>query len=51
MRFALLGNHPDALEMACALVDSGRHQLTAFTATIPDAIRQRGEQTPSRSPI
>ncbi len=42
MRFALLGNHPDALEMACALVDSGRHQLTAFTATIPDAIRQRG---------
>src|SRR5579872_1767810 len=41
MRFALLGNHPDALEMACALVDSGRHQLTAFTANVPDDIRQR----------
>src|SRR5579872_1109808 len=39
MRFALLGNHPDALEMACALVDSGRHQLTAFTANVPDDIR------------
>jgi predicted dehydrogenase len=41
MRFALLGNHPDALEMACALVQSGRHQLVAFTATIPDDLRQQ----------
>src|SRR3954453_19479848 len=27
MRFALLGNHPDGLAMAGALVASGRHQL------------------------
>ena len=31
MRFALLGNHPDGLEMACALVESGRHELIAYT--------------------
>ncbi len=41
MRFALLGNHPDALALACALVDSGRHQLAAFTATVADDVRQR----------
>lgn len=27
MRFALLGNHPDGLAVARALIDSGRHQL------------------------
>jgi predicted dehydrogenase len=32
MRFALLGTHPDGLAMASALVASGRHELTAFTA-------------------
>jgi predicted dehydrogenase len=41
MRFALLGNHPDALEMACALVDSRRHQLAVFTANVADDLRQR----------
>jgi predicted dehydrogenase len=41
MRFALLGNHSDALEMASALVDSGRHQLAAFTANVADEYRQR----------
>jgi predicted dehydrogenase len=32
MRFALLGNHPDGLAVAGALVDSGRHQLVAVSA-------------------
>jgi predicted dehydrogenase len=32
MRFALLGTHPDGLEMASALVESGRHQLVVHTA-------------------
>jgi len=41
MRFALLGNHPDALEMTCALVQSGRHHLAAFTAAVPDDLRRR----------
>ena len=31
MRFALLGNHPDGLDLAEALVASGRHMLAAFT--------------------
>jgi predicted dehydrogenase len=31
MRFALLGTHPDGLEMARALVASGRHELLAYT--------------------
>jgi predicted dehydrogenase len=35
MRFALLGNHPDGLEMAVALVASGRHQLVVTTQTPP----------------
>ena len=35
MRFALLGNHPDGLALARALVDSGRHEFVAFTAAIP----------------
>jgi predicted dehydrogenase len=41
MRFALLGSHPDALDMACALVQSGRHQLAAFTAVVSDDLRRR----------
>ncbi len=32
MRFALLGGDPDGLEMASALVESGRHTLAAYTA-------------------
>src|ERR671935_236752 len=34
MRFALLGNHPDGVAMACALVDSGRHRLAAYTSPV-----------------
>jgi predicted dehydrogenase len=37
MRFALLGDHPDGLEMADALVASGRHQVLACTGRPPDA--------------
>jgi predicted dehydrogenase len=32
MLFALLGSDPDGVDMACALVQSGRHELTAFTS-------------------
>jgi predicted dehydrogenase len=41
MRFALLGDHPDGLDLAGALVDSGRHQLAACTQPLPEAVRQR----------
>jgi predicted dehydrogenase len=41
MRFAILGSHTDGLEMACALVASGRHQLLACTTPLPDAYRSR----------
>ena len=39
MQFALLGNHPDGLEMTAALLASGRHQLlyVAGTALSSDA--------------
>jgi predicted dehydrogenase len=30
MRFALLGDHPDGLDMAHALVESGRHELAVY---------------------
>jgi predicted dehydrogenase len=30
MRFALLGNHPDGIQMARALFESGRHELIAY---------------------
>jgi predicted dehydrogenase len=36
MRFALLGTHPDGLEMACALAATGRHELAAYTALPSD---------------
>jgi predicted dehydrogenase len=32
MRFALLGNHPDGLDMAAALVATGRHQIIALAS-------------------
>src|SRR4051794_36844388 len=35
MRFAILGNHPDGLAMATALVTSGRHEQT--TRQVSDA--------------
>jgi predicted dehydrogenase len=31
MRFALLGDHPDGLDMARALVESGRHELASYS--------------------
>jgi predicted dehydrogenase len=33
MHFALLGNHPDGLEMACCLAETGKHQLGAYTSS------------------
>ena len=33
MRFALLGDHPDGLEMARALAESGRHGLRLYSGT------------------
>jgi hypothetical protein len=35
MRFALLGSHPDGLEMAAALIASGRHSLLYHAAARP----------------
>src|SRR6516164_3756435 len=33
MRFALLGDHPDGLDMARALAESGRHQVLAYSGS------------------
>jgi predicted dehydrogenase len=41
MRFALLGNHPDGVEMACALAESGRHQVVAYTVSVEEATLRR----------
>jgi hypothetical protein len=41
MRFALLGNHPDGVATACALVDSGRHRLAAYTAPVGEEVVRR----------
>src|SRR5262245_32542610 len=32
MRFVLLGNHPDGLKMALALVESSRHEFAAYSS-------------------
>jgi hypothetical protein len=37
MHFALLGDHPDGLDMARALVASGRHELATYTGTFAGA--------------
>jgi predicted dehydrogenase len=44
MRFALLGDHPDGLDLARALVESGRHQLAVYTGPAEGAefLRRRG---------
>src|SRR5436309_4616651 len=34
MRFALLGDHPDGLEMARALAGSGRHEVVCYTGPV-----------------
>jgi predicted dehydrogenase len=41
MRFALLGDHPDGLEMACALVRSRRHALVAYSGPADGVKRLR----------
>jgi predicted dehydrogenase len=43
MRFALLGTHPDGIDMACAVVETGRHELVAYTSAepVPDRILRR----------
>jgi predicted dehydrogenase len=43
MRFALLGTHPDGIDMACALAESGRHELLAYTSAepVPDPVLRR----------
>ncbi len=44
MRFALLGEHPDGLAVAQALVDSGRHQIVAVSSSLDaDRLRTLGE--------
>jgi hypothetical protein len=37
MRFALLGDHPDGLDMARALAESGRHELAVYCGPGPGA--------------
>jgi predicted dehydrogenase len=39
MQFALLGDHPDGLDMARALVESGRHELLAYSGPMAGAER------------
>ncbi len=41
MRFALLGDHPDGVEMACALAESGRHRVLACTAPLGEDVLRR----------
>jgi predicted dehydrogenase len=36
MRFALLGDHPDGLDMAAALVDSGRHSFAVCSTSLAE---------------
>jgi predicted dehydrogenase len=44
MRFALLGDHPDGLDLARALAESGRHEVATYTgpAAGAEALRRRG---------
>ncbi len=45
MRFALLGDHPDGIDMACALAQSGRHRLIVCTTSLSaDVQRRLGEE-------
>jgi hypothetical protein len=34
MRFALLGNHPDGLQMTLALIETGHHELAAYSGPV-----------------
>jgi predicted dehydrogenase len=38
MRFGLLGNDPDGVALACALVSSGRYQIAAATAPVSEDV-------------
>jgi predicted dehydrogenase len=43
MRFALLGDHPDGIDLACALAESGRHRLIVCTTSLSaDVLRRLG---------
>jgi hypothetical protein len=49
MRFALLGDHPDGLDMARALAESGRHELAVYCGPGPGAeYLRRWELHPAR---
>ncbi len=51
MRFALLGNHLDGLALARALIDSGSHELCAFTSVeSAEALLLRTPHTARRTP-
>jgi predicted dehydrogenase len=41
MRFALLGDHPDGIDLVLALAQSGRHQILACTTILPEEISRR----------
>lgn len=41
MRFGLLGDHPDGVDMACALAESGRHRLLACTTPLSEDVLRR----------
>src|SRR5690348_10459958 len=41
MRFALLGDHPDGVDMACALAECGRHRLLVCTAALSEDVLRR----------
>jgi predicted dehydrogenase len=41
MQFALLGNHPDGLEFACALIENGAHDLVCYSTTVPASYQAR----------
>ncbi len=44
MRFALLGNHPDGLDLARALAETGRHELVAYSGPVGglEVLRRHG---------
>jgi myo-inositol 2-dehydrogenase/D-chiro-inositol 1-dehydrogenase len=41
MRFALLGDHPDGVALACALAASGRHRVLAYTGALTEEVLRR----------
>src|SRR5947207_10897318 len=49
MRFALLGDHSDGLDLARALAESGRHQLAAYSGPTAGAEVLRRWQLEVRS--